>query len=337
MKRSRKVVTISDIAQKAKVSVSTVSNVLNNKETVGSAIRQTVLAVAEKLNYDGPLKRSRNMQNLRTMIAMVSADITDPVMNLIFRGVENSARIHGYTSILCDSENSVDQESEHISTLLGKGIEGLLIVPSSDEIQPVGELFRNDCPLVIVDRKIRNPAVSYTISDNLSGAYQATRYLLSLGHTRILYLAGRRGISTESERFEGYQKALREQGIAFDRELVIPGEFDWFVTYKRVDEAVRRGASFTAIFAANDTMAFAAKEAIEKNGLRMRDEISIVGYNDVLDASAISLTTVAIDPLEMGKSAVLLLLDLMSKRRVPPQRIILQPRLVIRNSCRRIE
>jgi len=337
MRRPKKAVTIHDIARRANVSVATVSNVLNKKETVGSAIRQTVLEIAQQLNYSGPIKRSRGMEKLNKMVAMISADVTDAVMNLIFKGTENSARIYGYTSILCDSENSSALEKEHIADLLAKGIEGLLIIPSGEEIEQAGPLCRNGYPLVIVDRQISCPQASHVISDNLSGAYQATKYLLSLGHTRIMYLAGRHKISTEGELFEGYQRALREQGIALDGELIVPGEFDWSAAYDRVDEAVRRGIRFTAIFAANDPMAFAAKEAIEKNGLRMRDDISIVGYNDILDASAISLTTVAIDPLDMGKNAVLLLFDLISKRRTPPQEIVLHPRLVIRNSCRRID
>ena len=336
MKKPKKAVTIHDIAQRANVSVATVSNVLNNKETVDSAIRQTVLEIAQQLNYRSPIKRSRSAERLNKMVAMISADVADAVMNLIFKGAENSARIHGYTSILCDSENSSELEQEHIGNLLSKGIDGLLIIPSGEEIQQVERLCRNGYPLVIVDRKICCPQASYVISDNLSGAYQATKYLLSLGHTRILYLAGRRKISTEVERFEGYQNALREQGIALDNDLVVRGEFDWSVAYEKVDEALRRGIRFTAIFAANDPMAFAAKEALEKNGLRMSDDISIVGYNDILDASAISLTTVAIDPLEMGKNAVLLLFDLINKRRTAPQEIILHPRLVIRNSCRRM-
>jgi LacI family transcriptional regulator len=334
MKKPKKAVTIHDIAKRANVSVATVSNVLNNKETVDSTIRQTVREIAQQLNYRSPIKRSGSAERLHKMIAMISADVTDAVMNLIFKGAENSARIHGYTSILCDSENSRELEQEHIASLLGKGIEGLLLIPSGEEIEQVGHLCRNGYPLVVVDRKIRCPQASHVISDNLAGAYQATKYLLSLGHTRIMYLAGRRKVSTEVERFEGYQKALQEQGIALAGELIVPGEFDWAVAYDKVDEAVRRGVRFTAIFAANDPMAFAAKEAIEKNGLRMNEDISIVGYNDNLDASAISLTTVAIDPLDMGKNAVLLLFDLISKRRTPPQEIVLHPRLVIRNSCR---
>ena len=335
MKRPKKAVTIQDIAQKANVSLATVSNVLNDKETVDPAIRQIVLQIAQKLNYRGP-KRSKSIEKLNKMIAMVSADVTDSVMNLVFKGAENSARIHGYTSILCDSENSSDLEREHIDNLLSKGIDGLLVIPSADEMQQVEYVCRSGCPLVIVDRKICCPQASFVISDNLAGAYQATKYLLSLGHTRIMYLAGRRKISTEVERFEGYQKALREQGIGLDSELIVPGEFEWDVAHDKVNEAVRRGIGFTAIFAANDPMAFAAKQAIESNGLKMPDDVSIVGYNDVSEASAISLTTVAIDPLEMGKSAVLLLLDLISKRRMPPQRVVLHPRLVIRNSSRGI-
>jgi len=143
MKKPKKAVTIHDIAQRANVSVATVSNVLNNKETVDSAIRQTVLEIAQQLNYRSPIKRSRSAERLNKMVAMISADVADAVMNLIFKGAENSARIHGYTSILCDSENSSELEQEHIGNLLSKGIDGLLIIPSGEEIQQVEEMGKN--------------------------------------------------------------------------------------------------------------------------------------------------------------------------------------------------
>ena len=132
-------------------------------------------------------------------------------------------------------------------------------------------------------------------------------------------------------------ESLGEAGISVRDELIVDGSFAWADAFQNMDQALRDGLRFTAVFAANDIMALAARTAIEKNGMRVPDDISVVGYNDILYASAISLTTVALDPLEMGKNAALLLLDLIDKRRTPPHSITMKPRLIIRNSCRKVD
>ena len=336
MAGARKSITIRDIAKRANVSVSTVSNVLNDKEFVDPAIRRTVLEIAEELDYSRPRRAGRLERGLGRMIAMISADVTDPVMCLIFKGIENVARLHGFTSILCDSEDSVDLEQEHILSLVRRGIDGMLIVPSSDELGCLDALRRSGCPFVIVDRRIRDPKVSYVGSNNVEGAFQATKYLLSLGHRRIAFVAGRESNATAIERYQGFCRAMDEHGVGMEQALIIQGDFGWARSFAGVEHLVQSSASFTAVFAANDTMALAAKEAIEKNGLRVPEDVSIVGYNDTLFASAVSLTTVALDPLEMGKASLMLLLDVIHERRTPPQQVILPPRLIIRDSCRHV-
>jgi LacI family transcriptional regulator len=313
-----------------------VSNVLNDKQSVAPSIREAVLRVVEEIGYT---RRRPGARAERTsgFIGLISADVTDPVMTLIFKGIENVGRIHGYTSILCDSENSVELEREHIESLMRKGVDGLLIVPSSDRLCCVEEIRRRELPFVVVDRRVKDSEVSYVVSDNTEGAYQAVKYLLSLGHRDIAYLAGRSNISTAAERLVGYRKALEEWGVPLKEELIRPGDFEWEQAYQSVSELVRGHVPFTAVFAANDIMAFAAKEALEQNGKRIYDDVSLIGYNDILYASAVSLTTVALEPLEMGRNATLLLFDLIEKRRTPPHHVTLKPRLVIRSSCRKID
>jgi LacI family transcriptional regulator len=333
---SRKKVTINDIARAARVSVATVSNVLNGKETVDQSIRDTVLGFAGKMGYSRIRRRPSNGAAAK-MIAMVSPDVTDPVMASIFKGVENVAQIHGYLSILCDSMNSGELENEHIENLVHRGIDGLIVQPTGTELPSLALLRRRSFPFVIVDRKISETAVNSVVSDNLDGAYQAVKYLLSLGHRDICFISGSSAVSTGADRAAGYGKALNEAGIASRDDLVIEGKFTWTDAFQGVETMLREGRRFTAVFAANDIMALAARAAIEKHGMRVPEDFSVVGYNDILYASAISLTTVALDPLEMGKNATLLLLDLISKRRRPPHSVTMTPRLIIRNSCRKVD
>ncbi len=331
--KPRKNVTIRDIAQAADVSVATVSNVLNDKETVDPSIRKSVLAIAERLGYSR-IRRPRAAA--ARMIGMVSPDVTDPVMASIFKGVENVARIHGYISILCDSANNAELENEHIENLVQRGIDGLIVQPTGSDLAAAGMLRKRSFPFVIVDRRISDAGVSSVVSDNVDGAYQAVKYLVSLGHRDIVFIAGTETISTSVERAAGYRSALRDAGVAARGELILEGNFDWADAFQKVDGMLQSGARFTAVFAANDIMALAARAAIEKNGRRVPDDISVVGYNDILYATAISLTTIALEPSEMGRNAMILLLDIIHKRRTAPHQIIMQPRLVIRNSCRTV-
>jgi DNA-binding LacI/PurR family transcriptional regulator len=337
MGKQKKLTTIRDVAARAKVSLATVSNVLNDKSTVDPSIRQAVLQAVEKVGYQRSARQQARPQKLTRFIGLISADVTDPVMTLIFKGIENVGRIHGYTSILCDSENSRQLEQLHIESLMRKGVDGLLIVPSSDRLGRLEEMRRRGLPFVVVDRRVADAESSWVVSDNTEGAYQAAKYLLSLGHRHIAYVSGRSHITTAAERYRGYCQALQEWGVPLRKELVVRGDFEWEEAYRGVCELVRGKVPFTAVFAANDIMAFAAKEALEQNGKRIYDDISLIGYNDILYTSAISLTTVALEPLEMGRNAALLLFDLIERRRTPPIQIVMKPRLVIRSSCRKLE
>lgn len=336
MGKQKKSTTIRDVAKRADVSVATVSNVLNDKETVNPAIRDSVLRVVKEIGYTRSTRQLARADRLTGFLGLISADVTDPVMSLIFKGIENVGRIHGYTSILCDSENSVVLEKQHIESLIRKGVDGLLIVPSSDRVCCVEDLRRQELPFVVIDRRVMDPEASYVVSDNTEGAFHAVKYLLSLGHRDIAYISGRSQISTAAERFLGYRKALEEWGVPLKDELILPGGFEWEEAHRSVCDLVGNKVPFTAVFAANDIMAFAAKAALEQNGLRIYDDVSLIGYNDILYASAISLTTVALEPLEMGKNATLLLFDLIEKRRAPPYYVTMKPRLIIRSSCRKI-
>jgi LacI family transcriptional regulator len=337
MAKIKKQVTLRHIAKAANVSAATVSNVLNGKESVDTAIREKVLNASQQLHYARPSRHREQLATVTKMIAMISADVTDPINTLFFKGVENTAQLHRYYSILCDSRNSAEVEKEHVETLLKKGIEGLIIQPSGSELPCADLLSNGSCPCVVIDRVVSNVETSSVSSDNVEGAYQTVKYLLSLGHTNIMFIAGSENVSTARDRFQGYLKALEGNGIRFRNELKVSGNFDWDDSYQQVAEALRRKISFTAVFAANDTMALAAKEALERSGLRIPDDISIIGYNDIRYASAISLTTVAIDASDMGKNAMILLLDLISRRRESPHHVLMQPRLIIRNSCRKID
>jgi len=335
MAKTRKTVTIHDIAQIAGVSISTVSRVINDNPTVKQKTRNRVQNVLEELHYEKQKSTSRKRFIASKIIGLIIPDILNPFFTVLIKGIENAAKIQGYSIILCDSENDVDIETKHTETLLKNGIEGLIFIPAAGRNNLLHTLISDDFPLVFLDRKIGNERTNYVVSANEEGAYHAVKYLLSLGHTNILYIAGDRQLSTEIDRFNGYRRAIEEANIPLNTELLINGEYSWEKAYTEVTTLLAADTRFTSIFASSDIMAFGAKQAVEDNGKRIPDDISIIGFDDIPFSSAISLTTVSQPAYEMGKNAMLMLIDLMKGRISPPQRIVLRPSMIIRGSCRK--
>jgi LacI family transcriptional regulator len=218
-----------------------------------------------------------------------------------------------------------------------KNVRGLIYVSCVVQTNEVVEgLIASRFPLVFLDRIAEDKDTNVVFSDNLEGAYQAAKYLLRLGHHRIAYVAGVKTTSTERDRFKGFCRALEEEGIALDPQLVVNGEYDLEKAYEGTKALISSNVEFSAVFSSNDLMAFGVKQALEEGNLKVPDDVSIVGYDDIYLAHTISLTVIAQPIVEMGRSAMTLLLDLIDNRLVAPQSIVHRPSLIIRNSCNRL-
>jgi LacI family transcriptional regulator len=331
---SSKSPTIHDVAKRAGVSLSTVSRVLNDSESVNPQTREKVEAAIKELHYEKSKPESAKSVKKSRIVGLIIPDLLNPFFPLLIHGIDQVSKIHNYSLMLCDSEDSAELEHQHISTLCERGVAGIILIPTSEATYPE-QLLKKECPFVFLDRFIEVDGASYVTSDNEEGAYQATKYLLKLGHRRIMILTGPPDLSTEQARLRGVQQALGEEGIRYDDELCVMGNYHTEEGYQVVRSMLQKGRDFTAIFAMNDMMAFGAKKALEEQGIRIPDEISLVGYDDILFSSIISLTSVSQPTYEMGRNAMVLLLDLIHGRITPPQHIVLRPSMVIRGSCKR--
>lgn len=331
---SAKSPTIHDVAKHAGVSLSTVSRVLNTPESVSPQTREKVEAAINKLNYEKLRTDSLKQPQETKIIGLIIPDLLNPFFPLLIKGIEQVAKIHNYSLILCDSENDDALEQQHINTLCDKGVDGIIVIPSLGTTH-VEKLMKKGVPFVFLDRFIDLEGASYVASDNEEGAYQAVKYLLKLGHRRIIIVTGPRDLSTEQARIEGVRRALSEEGITCDDELWVVGNYRTEDACQAILAILQKHNKFTAIFATNDMMAFGAKQALEEHGLKIPDDISLVGYDDILFSSIISLTSVSQPAYEMGRNAMVLLLDLIHERVTTPQHIVLRPSMVIRGSCKR--
>ncbi len=285
----------------------------------------------QKFGYKPPTRR-RSSSN---KIGVIVPDISNPFFVSLFKGMESTAVIENYRLLMLNSNDSLEQEQRNIDLLLEIGVEGLLCTPAGATCSKLKDLVQTGFPVVFVDRLIdidHDKVVGITV-DNEEGAYQATKYLLSLGHRQIVHMAGPSDVSTERDRLKGFKKAVEEQKVEVDDDSVIHGEYHFADAYQRTVAILKGHKTFSAIFASNDQMALGAIQALRERGLRVPDDVSVVGYDDIPYSSMIGLTTVSQPSEQLGRCAVTALLARIQSKISPPHRIVLKPSVIIRSTC----
>ncbi|MBB6550574.1 LacI family DNA-binding transcriptional regulator [Nonomuraea rubra] len=333
-------VTIRDVARKAGVSVATVSRVLGGDYPVLAATRNKVMRAVRELDYV-PNAHARALSAARPgAIAIVVNTIAVPYYALIAQGVEDQAAQEGRLSLICTTGGDNGRELSIVQLLREQRAEAVILVGSVivDEeyrkrmTEYAHALAAAGSRLVLCGRPPLGDGVPALVVgfDNTGGAHAVTAHLLSAGHRRILYLGVRPGHTTSDTRVAGYRSALAEHGVALDPRLEIEAEFDRDAGYTAMNRRLAEGPpDFTAIFAGNDLVAAGAIQSLHEHGLRVPDDLSIVGYDDVPPAQDLHLTTVHLPHDELGRAAVRLALG-----RVTTSPMTLGTHIVVRDSVR---
>lgn len=324
-------VTIRQIAKELGVHHATISRALRNDARISEDVRQRVKSLASKLNYK-PNLLAYGLSTQKTFnVGLVVADITATFFSQVARGVENIMRKAGYNVFICNTDGKPEDEKLHWDALISRGVDGIIIAPSSLNQKYLKELLSAGVPTVFIDRCLRSLKASYVITDHFSGGYQMTKYLLSLGHRRIAYIRG----EVEMGRFYGYRRALKEYGIKIDETLVPVCDFTIEGGKKAAEKLVRMKFPPTAIFCVNDPVALGAMKSIREYGFRIPDDISLAGFDDAEFAEFLQppLTTVHQLKYELGEEAARILLDEINGKLSKPRKVEIKPMLVIRDSC----
>jgi len=330
-----KSVNMQDVADTAKVSIATVSRVINNSTSVSPHIQQKVLEAIKTLNYQTKFTKLRSKV---IRIGLLIPDIKNPYFPILISGITTISRIYDAEIILCNCDNNVENERYHFKKLLDIKVDGIIYIPFAKEMSSiVYDLIDKKFPIVFLDRESNLKNICTVTSNNFEGSYQAITYLINLGHRDIIFISGPSYLTTSVTRLEGYRKGLAEYNIKFDPEKIIYGNTSQETAYKEVLKLIeKKTVHFTAVFASNDLMAFGAWQALEEKGYIIPDDVSIIGYDDIPFSSFASLTTIAQPGHEIGSNAMLLLVDLINGRRKSPKKIILRDSLIIRKSCKNI-
>ncbi|NLJ83782.1 MAG: LacI family transcriptional regulator [Halanaerobiaceae bacterium] len=331
-------VTIKDIAREAGVSVTTVSRVLNNKADVSDKTREKVLKIIDRLNYN-PNSIARGLvMNKTYTIGLIVPDISNAFFAEIAKAIEDELREYGYSVIFCNTDNDKDREKESIDLLRSKQVDGLIGAFSHDSKDEVLALGKAGLPIVQIDRLVDDSQIPSVIIDNILSGYEATEYLIKKGHRRIAHITGALDTNTGIRRAEGYRKALQEYGIEIDEELVMEGDFSQESGYLAMKEILERNKDLTAVFAGNDMMALGAYRAIYAAGLKIPEDISIIGHDDFTLASLVSpaLTTMQQPIYKIGKVAASLLIDIIKGKKNKEGLIVVNTSLIERSSVKTI-
>ena len=330
-------VTIKDVAKRAGVAISTVSRVINNSGYVASETREKVLRAVEEMKFV-PSHMARSLVSRETKsLGLIMPDITNPFFPAIARGVEDAAAALGYTVVLCNTDDDLAREEAYVKTLREKFIDGIIFVTVTPGNQEIKDLLDNGMPVVALDRSQEVLTAPAVLVDNVEGGYMATRYLIERGHRLIAHISGPEYMSTSVDRRTGYQKALKEAGLEVLPALLRRGDFRLEGGYREMKAILESGVRPTALFAANDLMAIGAMRALEESGLRVPDDVSVIGYDDISLASLVkpTLTTIRQPAYQMGQEAVRLLVRRIL-RDEPPTEIILHGELIERESVTNI-
>jgi LacI family transcriptional regulator len=327
-------VTIVEVAAEAGVSFGTVSRVINNDIHVKPETRERVLETMERLHFVANRQARSLAGGKSNIIGMLVPDMGTGYIGEIIRGIDSELGVAGYDMMLYTTHRTAAKEASYVANLAQNMVDGLLLVLPRNPADYTGALTRRKFPFVLIDHQGTGkdcPAVGAT---NWQGAYNATDYLIKLGHKRIGFITGWLDLGAAVDRLEGYKTALRTNHISFDPELVYEGTFDQPDGYTGTKRFLELGNPPTAIFASNDVMAMAAMDAVRERGLRAPEDISILGFDDIPQASRVrpALTTVR-QPLEqMGRVATQMLLEILKHPDNKPDRIELPTELIIRDS-----
>lgn len=325
-----------EIAKMARVSLGTVSHVLNNSAKVRDPARTRVLEAVKAAGYQ-PNQLARGLRRDKTdMIGMIIPDITNPFFPAVVRGAEDIAFSNGYRLILCNSDNHHSKELAHLNELRTYVPAGLIVIPSNfSDLTAQAEVYRRaGTGVVCIDRLPINWNGDTVTADNENGAYKATRYLIQLGHRTLAAITGPLHFTNAKDRLNGFKRAVREARLHIPPEYVQETTFDKRGGYSKAVTLLRLIPRPTAIFAGTDMIALGVLLAIREAGLRCPEDISLMGFDDLdLDETTNpALSSVSQSGYRLGATAARILIDRITGDSSPAKHIVLETSLTIRNS-----
>jgi LacI family transcriptional regulator len=337
MSRQKRKYTMQDVARLAGVSVATVSAVINGTATVSARRTERVREAMAAIDYS-PDQIARSLKMGRTsVIGMVIPDVTNAFFPEVIRGVEDGARTHGYSVILCNSNEDPEQEERHLNMLSGRRVDGVLLA-CTNNATAYDRMLRRRFPIVFFDRIPESPHQGAVGTDNLDASFQATRHLIEQGHRDIAFLAGNLSLSPHAKRLEGFRKAMQEANLPVSQQYLRLGNLQIESGYQNGLQLLELPAPPTAIVSSSSKMLLGLLRAMRERHVRCPEQLSVIGFDDHVWSEFFNppLTSVAQPSYEIGRIAFEMLLKQLNRETdsqiVEGQVILLKATLRIRES-----
>ncbi|MBU5590250.1 LacI family transcriptional regulator [Clostridium sp. MSJ-4] len=332
-------VTISDIAQKAGVSLATVSRVLNDSGYVKEETREKVLKVIKELNYT-PSAIARSLSKNKTnTVGVIVPEITNPFFGEVIKGITQVAEENGLNIILCDTDESKEKELKALKVLTEQRIQGIIITPTSAEDEFNSEYLKTlenmGIPIVLVDGNVKYTTFNGVFVDNIKGSYEATEALIKEGHRKIGIITGRMNSKPAKDRYLGYQKALLMNNIPLDDKYVFYGDYKESTSYNLTKNILKMDDRPTAIFVCSNMMTLGCLKALYEDRINIPNDIALVTFDriEILNILGFNISYVNGPSVEMGKLGMQMLVDILNnKNKNEIRRITLLPDLVLKGS-----
>jgi LacI family transcriptional regulator, repressor for deo operon, udp, cdd, tsx, nupC, and nupG len=329
---------IKDVARLAGVSTATVSRTLAEPDKVSETTRRKVQGAIERCGYvRNELARSFRMQSTQTILVLVP-DIGNPFYSLIIQGLEEVAQKHRYRLLLGDTQNRPEREIEYLQSVMQRQVDGII---SLGHTLPPVLAFKDGktVPLVMACEYLHDATVSSIGIDNVAAAALATSHLIDLGHSRIAFINGPAQTPLSKDRLRGYREALKAADLAYDKNLVVRGDFSLLSGERAASVLLDANRRFSAVFAANDAMGIGAIKVLRARKFKVPGDISVVGFDDIEFAQYVEppLTTIHQPRREIGRAAMARMIARLGNGAAQPVQVVLEHDLVVRGSTARLK
>lgn len=331
---------IRDLARETGISITAISQILNNKgERFSDETKKKVFDAVEKMNYKPNYYAKNMIKNDTETVGMIVPEVTDPFFSLVVKGVEDYLNKRGYSLILCNSSHDPVREQKYIEKFIYRKLEGVIIASPNKIIKEVVEVLNNSrIPYLLLDRNLNKNIGSKILIDEETGISEAISYLIKMGHRKIGILASDNKYYELRNRFNMYIKCMELNNITVQDNWISRGSLTFNGGYSAAKELLSK-SSVTAIFAENDQLAVGAYAAIYELGLKIPDDISIIGFDGIEMSEYLTppLTTIAIPVYEMGQNAARTIIHEIINHDYENKDTLLKTNFIIRKSVKRID
>lgn len=332
--REKRRVKLTDIAARTGYTVGTISKALQNKEGISPDTREAIMKAAKEIGYIANSQAGGLRSGSSKTIAIIVSDIANPLFSIKIKVCVEELEKHGYRAIVMDTEERPEREEQAVISALNKNVDGVLLCPNQKSTEGIDLLRQNGMPFVLMGRRFMDSEDDYIVCDDIHGGYLAGRHLAQLGHRRILVITADPSISSSRERLQGFRRAMDECGIPEDPRLIIQSDASAQDTGRMMDAILDHGPTFTAIFAFSDYIAWEVIYALNRRGLQVPGDISVVGFDDIQSHIRFPppLTTVHYPKRMISTRCVDLLLRRIGGVAGEPVQQVLESHLVVRET-----